>query len=377
MDGLQRYDSFATMPAETLAVFERAAQSADFFLSPAWLRYLAQSTLAQQGRLRLYCLYRDGAPRILLPLMQQEQARAGRRLASPSNYYSALAGPLMVAPAIDGHALGGMIAAIAAERPRWDRIDLRPLAPEAVCFQQLQRGLDDSGLAVQPYFCFGNWYLDVAGRSYAQYHAGLPSRLRNTLARKIPQLRASGQVELEIVQDGAALERAIADYQSVYLASWKKPEPYPDFMPGLIRLCAELGKLRLGVVRIDGQPVAAQVWIVHHGVAAIYKLAYDARVAALSVGSVLTAALMEHVIDIDRVHQVDYLMGDDRYKQDWMSHRRERWGLMAFNLSTLDGLSGYARHVGGRLFRRLERGLPEGLRSGNTFQFWRGFAGRK
>lgn len=148
-------------------------------------------------------------------------------------------------------------------------------------------------------------------------------------------------------------------------------------MPGLIRLCAELGKLRLGVVRIDGQPVAAQVWIVHHGVAAIYKLAYDARVAALSVGSVLTAALMEHVIDIDRVRQVDYLMGDDRYKQDWMSHRRERWGLMAFNLSTLDGLSGYARHVGGRLFRRLERGLPEGLRSGNTFQFWRGFAGRK
>ena len=43
---------------------------------------------------------------------------------------------------------------------------------------------------------------------------------------------------------------------------------------------------------------------------------------------------MQHVIDTDHVEEVDYLTGDDAYKQDWMSHRRERIGLVAFNPRT-------------------------------------------
>lgn len=47
---------------------------------------------------------------------------------------------------------------------------------------------------------------------------------------------------------------------------------------------------------------------------------------------------MEHVIDVDRVREVDYLTGDDAYKKDWMSHRRERWGIIAMNPRTPHGL---------------------------------------
>lgn len=51
--------------------------------------------------------------------------------------------------------------------------------------------------------------------------------------------------------------------------------------------------------------------------ASIYKLAYQDKFADLSVGSILTARLMQHVIDIDGVTHVDYLTGDDAYKRDW------------------------------------------------------------
>jgi CelD/BcsL family acetyltransferase involved in cellulose biosynthesis len=61
---------------------------------------------------------------------------------------------------------------------------------------------------------------------------------------------------------------------------------------------------------------------------------------------------MQHVIDIDGVTQVDYLTGDDAYKQDWMSHRRERWGMVAFNPRTLKGAVGILRHMAGRSLRR-------------------------
>lgn len=363
MVAIECYDSFADMPAAWLAGFEQAGQQADFCLTPGWLRHLAASTGTAGQSLRLYCLQREGAARILLPMMCQPHAGwpGAQRLQAQANYYSALAGPLMVDPVADQRDLPALMAAIVAERPRYSRIDLHPLAREEAGFAALHQALRSCGLAVRPYYCFGNWYLDVAGRSYDQYHATLPSRLRNTLARKSQQLRAAGDVEITIIEQGAALERGIADYQAVYQASWKQAEPYPDFIPGLIRLCASQGKLRLGIVRIDGQAAAAQLWIVHHGVAAIYKLAYDERFAALSVGSVLTARMMQHVIDIDGVREVDYLMGDDGYKRDWMSHRRERWGLAAFNPLTADGLAGLLRHDMGRLWRRLSSVLATSL----------------
>ena len=34
--------------------------------------------------------------------------------------------------------------------------------------------------------------------------------------------------------------------------------------------------------------------------------------------------LMRHVIDVDQVREVDFGSGDDAYKKDWMSDRRER-----------------------------------------------------
>jgi hypothetical protein len=36
-----------------------------------------------------------------------------------------------------------------------------------------------------------------------------------------------------------------------------------------------------------------------------------------------------------------------------MSHRRERWGILALNPRTVKGLMGIARHAGGRLIRNL------------------------
>jgi hypothetical protein len=46
---------------------------------------------------------------------------------------------------------------------------------------------------------------------------------------------------------GADIERGLAAFQSVYADSWKSAEPHPGFIPGLSRLAAQQGWLRLGV----------------------------------------------------------------------------------------------------------------------------------
>jgi CelD/BcsL family acetyltransferase involved in cellulose biosynthesis len=114
-----------------------------------------------------------------------------------------------------------------------------------------------------------------------------------------------------VAEPGAELDAALAAYQAVCAQSWKQPEPCPDFIPGLVKLAAERGWLRLRVLWLNGEPLAAQLWLTDDGKANIYKLAYIKGVEKLSAGSVLTQALMQHAMDVDQVTEVDYLSGDD------------------------------------------------------------------
>jgi CelD/BcsL family acetyltransferase involved in cellulose biosynthesis len=148
------------------------------------------------------------------------------------------------------------------------------------------------------------------------------------------------------------LETAIKDFCEVYARSWKKPEPYPEFITGLCRLAHGNGWLRMGIGYLAGAPVTAQIWLVKSGVASIYKLAYDQEHARLGVGTWMSAALTEYVLDVDRVKQIDFLAGDDHYKAEWMDCRRERFGVIAFRRSSLRGLVAAGLHFGARILRR-------------------------
>ena len=88
--------------------------------------------------------------------------------------------------------------------------------------------------------------------------------------------------------------------------------------------------MRLGLAYIDGQPVAAQYWTVENGVALIHKLAHDERHLSASPGTLLSAALFQHVIDIDLVDEIDFGTGSDGYKREWMEAVRPRYRLDMF-----------------------------------------------
>jgi CelD/BcsL family acetyltransferase involved in cellulose biosynthesis len=346
---VETYPRFSDLPRQVPMLFEHSVEQRGLFISLPWFSHLAASGLEGNAVLRLYGVHEkdNGNPALMLPMREVAGRYGVRRLEGLSNWYSSLYGIVGDVQADRHQAINALMAAIAAERPRWDVLDLHPLDPADPCFAALLQALHAAGMATQRYFCFHNWYLDVAGRCYDDYAAGLPSRLKNTLKRKGRQLEKSGRARFDIVTGGEHLESAIAAYEAVYRASWKSPEPSPDFMPGLMRLCANQGWLRLGIATVDGEPAAAQLWIVCAGVASIYKLAYDERFASLSIGSLLTERLMRHVIDTDRVGEVDYLTGDDAYKRDWMSHSRERCGIIAFNLRSVRGIAAATLHLGG------------------------------
>src|SRR5262245_46754814 len=331
-----------------------------FFYSMPWFKNLAAAVLENDDVVRIYGVVIDDVVQtpVAALVMQYKNVSSGRlhscQLSGLSNCYSSLFGPIVRnSPYSISDIMQHLVGVICSDTPVWHVIDCHPLDIESPCYAALMDSLQNCGMIVQTYFCFGNWYLRVNGRSYKEYFETLPSTMKNTLKRKSKQWEKQAGARLEIFTGGNDLAIAIEAYEKVYMASWKVPEPYPLFIRGLIHTCATAGWLRLGLAYIEDEPVAAQLWIVHEGTAAIYKLAYDEHWAHLSIGSILTARLMEYVIEVDKVHEVDYLTGDDSYKQTWMSHRRERWGITAFNPWTVKGLFRAMRHIGGHTVKTM------------------------
>lgn len=318
--------------------------STDLFQTQAWFdNLLAHGFETQPESLPVRQLTHVGE--VLLHLKRVNR-QAG--LTALANYYSCLYGP--VGPT---HSLAvcdwTRVADQIRRLPGSSVLQLQPLDAEAAWLAGLEDGLRAAGYWVDRFFCFGNWYQPVPVGGFTEYWAARPSALRHSAERGRRRMDKTGDWRLEIVStESAVLESAITAYVTVYNQSWKQPEPCPDFMPGLIRTAAREGWLRLGIVWFQSQPIAAQVWLVQGGKANIYKLAYVKGFEKLSAGSVLTAALMQHVMDVDRVGEVDYLSGDDAYKADWMALRRERVGLVAFDKRHWRGWLAALRHLLGR-----------------------------
>ncbi|MCC6250741.1 MAG: GNAT family N-acetyltransferase [Rubrivivax sp.] len=326
--------------AEALRSIENDASTIDACTNPAnpfcssvWLHHFITEVVSARDRVAVVEATGNGRS---LMYLRPEQPDKGR-LSSLSNYYSSLYSPVLSDATDRLGAATGLARALAQSRPRVSTLNLSPLEKGNSENEQFASVLSDAGWFVRPYLCFGNWTLPCEGLTYADYMSSRASQLRNTHSRKAKKLLASGSLEIYTRTD--EVDRAMAGFDAAYARSWKQPDPYPNFVRGWAHRCAEHGWLRVGLARIGGAVVAAQFWFTIARRAYIFKLAYDGAYAKWSAGTVLTAYMFQHALDVDKVIEIDFLTGDDPYKESWMTVRRERIGLMACNLATLTGLA--------------------------------------
>lgn len=265
-------------------------------------------------------------------LFLAETRGAARGLAS---WYTLAFRPIITGTPSDATARSLLVAMARRLRPRLGTIVLDHV-PEAEA-ELLQAGFGRAGWIARVTPQTANWRLDVTDKSFAEYWAERPGQLRSTAKRKA----AKTPMDLTIVDrfDEAAWE----DYASIYADSWKPEEGSLDFVRAMAEEEGAAGALRLGIARIEGHPVAAQLWTVDHDIAIIHKLAHREDVAELSPGTILSKAMFEHVIDRDRVSLIDFGTGDDRYKADWMDTRVMRMRVELFNPRKPAGLLGAAK----------------------------------
>ncbi len=332
------------------------AERSNPFAGAAWTLHFIEQVASDSWTFVIPESFEGGRSLMLLYIDRDKESC---RVSAVTNYYASLYSPLisaLEAPAARRVALAGLIGQLLEMRPRSCVMNFSPLAGDCSDTVDLRQLLADSGWYAKQYDCFGNWYLPCANTSFADYMNTRDSKLRNTWSRKRKKFGNSpGGARLEIVVDPGEVSRAMDAYDGVYEKSWKKPEPYATFVRDWAHVCARNGSLRLGLAWLGDRPIAAQFWFVMHDRAYIFKLAYDEEYSNLSAGTVLSAHMFKHALDEDRVVEIDYLTGDDAYKQSWMTERRQRVGIIACNPRTPRGLMIGARELAGDLRHRLRR----------------------
>lgn len=293
----------------------------------AWFETLARTTLGP-GENAVIAALVDGNGTIVgaIPLVKTSP-HSMRGLTSP--YTTRFQPPLggVTQAEILGELLAGKIGGV---------LRLNSLFAADPAVAALARGLSKGRLFVEQYSHFANWHEEIA--DFSAFWDGRGSRLRSTIKRKSSALARKSRICFRFVDLTHEHRSGAAIYDAIYEKSWKAPEPHAGFIPALLEKMGKSGVARLGVATIDGEPAAAQIWLVQAPSGTIFKLAHDPKFDQFSPGSLLTHWLLRELCEKGAVRDVDFGRGNDPYKKDWLHCCRFQQGLVAANPRTVRGL---------------------------------------
>jgi len=311
------YSDWDQLPESANALFEQGEKNCIFFSRP-WFENLT-TALDDDQAMVLACVVAGKKVLAILPLMKSTGNTWFSLKHRYTTHYS-----LLLADNDQQQILACLVQGL--NQLPLSALLLEPVADNDRRLDGLQQIMETAGFSCERLFRLYNWIYRVQGQSYEDYMAARPAKLRNTISRKKRKLDREHGYEISLFS-GDEVPQAMSSYYAVYSASWKANEQYVDFLDGIVEGFSKPGWSRLAILYVNGQPIAAQLWFVLHGKASIFRLAYDEAWKQYSPGSILTSFLMEYVIDVDEVEEIDFLTGNDAYKQEWMSDRRERFAL--------------------------------------------------
>jgi len=336
------YTDWGQLPESANALFEQGEKESIFF-SRSWFECMTANALDKDHTMILACVESEDKVMAIVPMMESTGNKTWYSLRHGfTPIYS-----LLLADDDQEQVLSCMAQALS--QLTVNGLLLEPVADDDYKITNMQTMLEKEGFNCEYSFRHYNWIHRLQGQSYEEYMAARPAQLRNTISRKKRKLEREHGFEIRLFIGDEVLQH-MPDYYQVYNASWKQNEiTNAGFQDCFIDNFSQTGSSgtgwsRLAILYIKEQPVAAQLWFVHHGKASIFRLAYDKAWRPYSPGSILTSFLMEYVIDTDKVEEIDFLTGNDAYKQDWMSERRERFLLSC--VKKVKPVSNYDRFVG-------------------------------
>jgi len=335
MNGPVMFDTLDDAACDAGGALDRAAQP-NLFDRLDWFRLLRDHD-ADLG-MPLVIRSGEGAARAWLFL-----AREGGGARAFANCYTHKTGVVRANCATPQASVDALVTGL--RESSISQLTLAPTAADDPLFDALRR----QGWLARRGPISRQWRITTSGLSFDRYWAARPSRLRNTVRRRA---KAAG---LKLVVLDRFDDAAWDDYRAVYAQSWKPGEDREEVLDALVRQEGEAGTLRLGLAYQGARAVAGQIWLTEGGHASIHKLAHDEDARDLSPGAILSAEMFRHALDVDRVEAIDFGIGDDGYKAEWMDESVPLMSVTAFDVRRPGGIAAAGRAAASKLVARVHR----------------------
>ncbi len=256
--------------------------------------------------------------------------RSGGRLAAAANVHSGD----WNAVAVDQRARAELWAALAELGA--NRVQLGGLPELAEGTASLAEALARNGYSVARVpgpFC--PW-LDLPG-SWEELIGGVSASLRSQLKRRRKNLEKEGSVTFRTVAGGASFDRDLETFLTLEASGWKgesgtailsKPSTerlYREFA----HAAAARGWLRLYLLELDGEAIAADYGCAYAGIGVFIKTGFDEAHSRLSPGLLLRAEVLRASIE-EGLEYYDFLGDADVYKTRWTADVHPRTQLFAY-----------------------------------------------
>jgi len=172
------------------------------------------------------------------------------------------------------------------------------------------------------------------GGSFETYLRGLPKKERHEIKRKARNFERdapSGRLRILTERDDALA--ALPDFFRLHRLSAPDKERFltpavEEFFRVMTAAMADAGWLRLYVLDIDGESVAAMFTFVADRRLLVYNSGFDPAFAKISIGMVLTALVIEDAAN-SGLTLCDFLRGNEAYKYRFGASDTPIWRVIA------------------------------------------------
>jgi CelD/BcsL family acetyltransferase involved in cellulose biosynthesis len=299
-------ETFASLAGGPEAADAACAHPAPF-VQPGWMRAW-QETFAPRASLWIRSFRLDGK-RVGIAALRQEGSSA--RLVGDADVCDHLD---LVCAAGDRRAFcSALLDCLKANGI--ERLELNPLRPDSVVMTALVPAARARGCSVS--IAEENVLFEMRlPDSWEGYLQTLSGKQRHEARRKLRRLEQSATAGFRLVQEPAAVRRAVNDFLVLFRQNRQDKAVFMDErMESYFRRLAEhVPGTCLGFLDVDGMPAAA-VWCCDHaGTRYLYNSGYDAQLSHLSVGILCKLLSIRDAI-ARGLGRYDFLKGDEVYKR--------------------------------------------------------------
>jgi CelD/BcsL family acetyltransferase involved in cellulose biosynthesis len=321
------------------------------FVRPGWFEAWARAFSSQKPF--VVTVRRHGRLAGALPVLPTRMGTTR----SPTNWHTPLYGPVYEDVDAARELADRIVAAGGAS------VDLKYLAsddPFAGAYAEAARA---RGYKVISRSALRSPYIDLVG-DMESFEASLPKKFRKELDRRKRRLTEQGEVSIAFGGAGGSLDELLDEGFAIEGSGWKKGTALAEdaaaasFYREVAHWAAGRGWLHLGMLRLDGRPIAFSFCLAANGSMNVVKVGFDPAFRRYAPGSILTEATIASAFEAG-LARYDFLGAEDAYKLDWTTQVASRLRIQVFSPSA----AGRAAHAVWAYGRPVLRGARDGART--------------